>query len=127
MSVPNVRKSSVSKEKDKDKDPVNKEKDMAKKEKDKCEIDKFNVCPECQKEVEGSDQGVNCETCGNWFHTQCQNISAKEYENMKNVESKILHWFCSGCEKEILTVGKVIYTLRTKQEKFESDLVALKA
>jgi hypothetical protein len=94
--------------------------------KDKEKPDKGSSCAGCQNAVKDSDKAVNCETCENWYHIQCQNISLDMYKIMIKEESKILHWFCSKCESDTLSVGKVIYSMKTKQDKFEVELASLK-
>ena len=90
-------------------------------------VDKGCICMECKMEVKGRDKGVNCETCENWFHIQCQEISIETYNVMMMEESKVLHWFCSSCEAETLSVGKVIHSIKIRQDNIEKDLSSLKA
>ena len=94
--------------------------------KDKVDKGSSYSCAECQNVVKDSDKGVNCETCGSWYHIQCQSISIDVYKIMTKEESKIMHWFCSKCESDTLSVGKVVHAMKTKQDKLEADLVAMR-
>jgi Zn finger protein HypA/HybF involved in hydrogenase expression len=89
-------------------------------------IDKSSLCAGCQIVVKESDKGVNCETCGNWYHIQCQNITVDVYKIMIKEEFKIMHWFCTKCESDTLSVGKVVFSMKARQDKMEADFAALK-
>ncbi|KAL8618799.1 hypothetical protein ACOMHN_000227 [Nucella lapillus] len=51
-------------------------------------------CGECSITVGWDDRGVECETCGLWFHAHCQGIGAETYEGLNNSQ---VHWYCSNC------------------------------
>lgn len=51
-------------------------------------------CGNCDASVTYEDKGVECETCGLWFHAQCQSIDAQSYENLKDANA---HWYCAIC------------------------------
>ena len=38
-----------------------------------------------------------------------------------------MHWFCSRCETETLSVGKVIHSIKMKQDSLDSELSSLKS
>ena len=41
-------------------------------------------------------------------------------------ETKFMHWFCKDCEKDTLSLGKTINSMKVKQEKMEAELASLR-
>jgi len=81
-------------------------------------------CGRCEKLVE--KEGVGCDICGNWFHFQCEELSDEQYEQMVKPETKFMHWFCNDCEKDTMSLGKTINSMKVKQDKMEAELVSLR-
>ena len=82
-------------------------------------------CNRCKNPVKKDDKGVGCETCGNWFRIACEGISNDQYKVMTKDECKIMHWFCKDCEADILSTGKVIHTIKVRQDKLEQELAII--
>ena len=51
-------------------------------------------CGVCDREVSWSHRGVNCDTCGLWFHAHCQDIGSQTYIDLDNVD---ITWHCVIC------------------------------
>lgn len=79
-------------------------------------------CTRCKSDVKNSDKGTQCETCENWFHIQCEDITLDQYKLMQKEESKILHWFCKDCSTLTLDTGKMLNLLKIKQEKLKEKV-----
>ena len=56
------------------------------------EKDLHGICPECNKEVTYRSKGVECESCLNWYHVKCGDISDDEYRNISETV-----WYCRKC------------------------------
>ena len=52
----------------------------------------------CGEPVLGSDKGVECDRCGQWYHTGCLGISNAAYDAL-NKYHKVFSWFCPPCKK----------------------------
>ena len=52
-------------------------------------------CKHSNQRVIFRDRGVECETCKNWFHVKCQQITIEEYANMQDVV-----WICTYCSNQ---------------------------
>jgi PHD-finger len=87
---------------------------------------KMNACPRCKNVVKKEEKGVSCDTCGNWYHIQCEGIKNEQYKLMIRDDSKFLHWFCSDCETDTLSTGKLLHSLKARQEKLETEFKELK-
>ena len=54
-------------------------------------------CGICDHSVGWDQCGVACESCGQWFHAGCQNISSKSYEHLGRSD---VTWHCVICGTE---------------------------
>ena len=61
--------------------------------------DQNGKCKDCNRRVTYRGEGVECESCKNWFHARCQKLSNEEYANMQDVV-----WICIYCSNQ-QTVG----------------------
>ena len=52
-------------------------------------------CGVCDVDVSWSHRGINCDTCGLWFHAHCQNIGTKTYSDL--VQDDDNSWHCVIC------------------------------
>ena len=57
--------------------------------------DQNGKCKDCNHRVTFRGRGIEFESCKNWFHARCQNISNEEYANMQDVV-----WICTYCNKQ---------------------------
>ena len=55
-------------------------------------------CGVCGQEVRDSEEGVQCDGCRSWLHTQCGGISHHSYTQMVREEEEGKHcpWLCPG-------------------------------
>ena len=55
-------------------------------------------CGVCGQEVRDSEEGVQCDGCRSWLHTQCGGISHHSYTQMVREEEEGKHcpWSCPG-------------------------------
>lgn len=90
---------------------------------DKDKVKQF-PCGKCKEMVDS--EGVECDICANWFHYQCEDLSDEQYAHMVMPETKFMHWFCKNCEKDTLSLGKTINSMKVKQDKMEAELVNLR-
>lgn len=56
--------------------------------------DSNTPCGACDQPVTWSQQGVECESCGTWFHAPCQQISSETYQDLEDIS-----WRCVICTK----------------------------
>ena len=45
--------------------------------------------------VNHSQTWLGCETCGEWFHTECVGMSEEDFEAVKDQD-----WYCEECKKK---------------------------
>ena len=60
----------------------------------KKEVRKITKLNEGNEEVTYRTKGVECETCLNWYHLGCGNISESEYADTAEIV-----WYCMTCKK----------------------------
>ena len=58
-----------------------------------CDARRKAICPVCTSAVLDNDAAVACDSCHQWKHIHCANVSRASYRQLMNSESK--HWFCS--------------------------------
>ena len=56
--------------------------------------DDYFPCGVCDVSVTYDKGGVECETCGLWYHAHCQSIGPNTYENLNDED---IHWYCAIC------------------------------
>ena len=52
---------------------------------------------QCGLEVTDNQQGVQCDLCLNWYHTQCQDLTKAAYNALKRYS--LISFICSSCKK----------------------------
>ena len=58
--------------------------------------DKKMICIDCNRRVNFRGKGVACESCKNWFHAKCQDITDTQYLTMQHM---VL--ICSYCAEKV--------------------------
>ena len=53
-------------------------------------------CGTCDQSVNWDHKGIVCETCDQWFHTDCQNVHSNRYEDLNN--DSMISWHCIICD-----------------------------
>ena len=51
-------------------------------------------CPRCNKPVKSNQKGIQCDTCNNWFHANCEYLSSSVYSSLS---VSVDPWYCSVC------------------------------
>ena len=52
----------------------------------------------CGKVIEGKEKCILCESCGKWFHTQCQELCDEAIDALESYE---LPWVCRRCRADL--------------------------
>ena len=71
---------------------------------------KKEVCI-CSKQVKNSQNSIECDLCGFWFHIGCVPIE-KEYFEMVRSLGDIIKWFCINCKSEIENIVETNESLK---------------
>ena len=51
-------------------------------------------------------QGIACENCNNWYHSECEKVPPDEYDFLvKNQETTSL-WYCKICRNELADLAE---------------------
>ncbi|XP_070212599.1 uncharacterized protein [Littorina saxatilis] len=53
-----------------------------------------DLCGVCDLTVNWSHRGITCDSCGIWFHVQCQRIGTRTYSNLGDED---ITWHCVVC------------------------------
>ena len=54
-------------------------------------------CPHCNQQVVKDENGLECESCIIWFHSQCQGMLQDEYTRLVNHPDE--RWICNSCRE----------------------------
>ena len=68
-------------------------------------------CKDCGKSVLQGENGIQCEICQLWFHSQCQNVSAEAY---KFLGQHNVHWFCPAYIEGAVKLFKSMLVLQNR-------------
>ena len=74
------------------------------KENDQTKESEDDNCKDCDIFIR---KGIQCESCESWFHPECQNIPAEEYQFLERSENITSVWYCKQCKKEMAQLIKM--------------------
>ena len=83
-------------------------------------------CGVCKKNVTSNQNGLNCEYCSTWFHTECEHVNEEQYEFIR-AQGEQLHWFCKRCNPKALDVMKLVQGLRDKHDELQTRVEELES
>lgn len=73
-----------------------------------------NSCGTCWKQVLEDEQALLCEVCQFWHHIECEKVSEKKYNFLKEDDSDDIHWFCRKCNRSAANLYVSIAKLDAK-------------
>lgn len=83
-------------------------------------------CAKCNKRAE--DQKchlmIECDCCGSWYHSLCQNLTKTEATLISDGEGKGIKWFCHICSSTLII--KTSTQARTTDEKLDAISQSIK-
>ena len=77
----------------------------------------------CKKDVGKKDNGIQCDACEEWFHSQCQNITDEHYSVFGQYKS--IHWYCAQCNVSVAKLWKAVSNITARQDKLDLELEKL--
>jgi len=88
-------------------------------------------CADCNKEVLDSHSAVNCDGCGLWHHTACEQVSDEVYAFLCAHRDPSLHWMCKKCtvsfQQLLSSVRRIDDAQRRLEQKFDVMINKLEA
>jgi hypothetical protein len=86
-----------------------------------------DICLDCGTTVMSQQQGLLCDTCGLWHHTQCEKVADEIYEFLcEHTEEQSLTWNCRKCiasNRKILSVLTSFSDLQQRMEARVSEAI----
>ena len=83
------------------------------------------ACGTCRKTVAKKGRGLECEGCDQWFHTECESVSVKMYELLK--ENDEISWHCLDCKNSIRGARNKVKELEMENRGLKELLSEMKA
>lgn len=80
-------------------------------------------CGKCQRSVKENDDGLKCETCEQWYHTECENVAQELYKILQKYEDQM--WFCGDCKNEVRGNIQKVKELERKNEEMDAKMKIL--
>jgi endonuclease III-like uncharacterized protein len=71
--------------------------------------------------VQDTDSGLECEICGLWYHTKCQDVNEAMYKALATFSTD-LNWFCKSCNKSTEKLFVAINQTQTRMDNLEREL-----
>ena len=65
-----------------------------------------DLCKGCFKEIRDHHQAISCDSCQNWIHRKCSDMSQATYK--RNTYKKWFPWICNICRKDDKSVERKI-------------------
>ncbi len=88
-------------------------------------------CGRCRKPLQPTDQALECETCHQIFHTQCENVNKTQYNciaasaKAKGKAKSRVHWYCNTCDIVTNDWMRSMSTLHANQQELQSKVKEL--
>ncbi len=82
-------------------------------------------CGRCRNPVKPTDQALECETCHQMFHTQCENVNKTQFNCIsssskgKGKGKSRVHWYCNTCDIVTNDWMRSMSTLHANQQQLE--------
>lgn len=89
------------------------------------EDEKGSSCGTCLIEVKSTENGLQCEWCLRWFHSNCEKVSGQEYKRLSDKNCK-LRWFCRSCNSNFPKFRKVQSKLEEENKQLRLENESLK-
>ena len=80
----------------------------------------------CNNYVNDDDEGLKCDSCKQWFHIQCQNISEKDYTIMQRLSPELCVWYCHECKTSVSKLLYAVAKVNERCDKLEKEVDDLK-
>ncbi len=78
------------------------------------------ICGKCDKSVKVDDKVVNCFTCKQEFHINCQGVSLSKYEFLSGENDSIV-WFCRTCRRTTAGMFQHVANLEIRLKAIEEE------
>ena len=94
----------------------------------------LEVCLRCQKSVNGTEAGLECDLCHYWFHTKCEGVGADLYKALQKFEEAVrvgwsnsaIKWYCASCARTVDKVNGRLMQLEMGQVRLMDEIEKLK-
>ena len=81
----------------------------------------------CNNVVRDDEEGLQCDSCKQWFHAQCQNVTSQDYKFMQRLSPDVLTWYCNECKPGVSKLLSAVAKVNERCDKLEKDVDELKA
>lgn len=93
----------------------------AKQDKGAADIGEKELCLDCKKRVLENQQGLKCDSCGNWYHSECQDILEEIFDFLQDhADEPSLQWCCKRCLDKTKKEFEVTSTMQLLDERFST-------
>ena len=93
--------------------------------------DRKEDCNECKKKVTENENGLQCESCEEWYHTKCLKVPDDVYVFLMG--NRNFHWLCSNCDgnsgklyKEVGELRQQLVAMREMMNRMETEISNMK-
>ncbi len=89
-------------------------------------------CGRCRKPLEEEDLVLECETCNQTFHIQCENVNKTQYKCIddsnkgKGKAKSRVHWYCNTCDLTTVDWRNTMAALHKNQKLTDNKVEYLK-
>ena len=80
-------------------------------------------CADCNKDFGKKENGIKCDACEEWFHSECQNVT--DDHCLIFGQYKSLRWYCVRCNRSVAKLWKAVETITVRQDKIDLELEKL--
>ena len=84
-----------------------------------------DLCRSCFKEVKQSQQAICCDTCDQWTHRSCSDMSTNTYSRCRKLS--LFQWICNACRSDEEVVTDKVNLTTLKPSELPEEASALKS
>ena len=85
-------------------------------------------CGACRKQVKSHEQGIQCDLCQYWYHTnKCADVTKglMEFLNSEDGQKSNVHWYCRACENTSKKLFEQMVLIEKRLSSFEKEVQKL--
>jgi len=93
---------------------------------DKMNRDECDTCVDCGTAVKHTQQGLKCDGCDFWHHTECEGVTDEVYHFLcKYDDDPTITWYCKKCAVMSKKLMAMLFAVQDKMNQIEDSVFGM--